>query len=124
MPKVETTPVQAYQEPTKKIERRGSGTVPYVHHYPEVRGGVCEWCGIVDDKLPSIVQYKVCSHFKFLKGADLQCSYCPDAKDPNEVTRSHTLNVYDSPTHPGEVVVTCDDYECVRKHRSRFQVNA
>ena len=106
----------------KRIERRGSGTVPFVHHYPEVRGGTCEWCGTVNDRMPAITQYKLCSHFKDM--GDLACSYCPAEKDPNEVIRSHTLNVYDSPTNPGEVVVVCDDYECTRKHRARFQVNA
>jgi hypothetical protein len=107
---------------TKRIERRGGETVPYVHRYPEVRGGVCEWCGILNDKRPSIEQYRLCSHFN--KMGDLACSYCPMERDPNEVIRSHTLNIYDSPYNPGEVVVVCDDYDCVRKHRARFKVSS
>lgn len=121
MPEVKEAKMVA---PSKRIERRGAGTVPFVHHYPEVRGGVCEWCGIVNDTVPAINQWSLCSHFSPHGITELACSYCPIEKDPSEVIRSHTLNVYDSPTNPGEVVVVCDDYECVRKHRSRFQVNA
>lgn len=110
-------------EQQRQIERRGGGTEPMVHHYPEVRAGVCEWCGIKDDKQPSVVQYKLCPHYSFLNGADLQCSYCDPSKDPNEVIRSHSINVYNSPYNPTEVVVVCDDYECTRKHRERFKVS-
>ena len=119
--KTNATMVQ-YNPNEKRVERRGGTTAPMVHRYPEVRGGVCEFCGIKDDKQHSTVQYRLCPHFQNM--GELACSYCPAEKDPVEVIRSHTLNVYDSPYNPGEVVVVCDDYECVRKHRERFQVNA
>lgn len=108
-------------EQKRQIERRGGSTEPLVHHYPEVRGGVCEWCGTVDDRQPAVIQYTLCSHFKGM--GELQCSYCPQDKDPMEVTRSHTLNVWNSPTNPNEVVVCCSSTECEKKHQDRFRVN-
>lgn len=103
------------------IERRGAGTVPYTKAYPEVRGGVCEYCGTIDKFQPSTEQYKLCPHFKGI--GELMCSYCPNEKDPTEVVRSHVLRIHGSPTNPNEVVVVCDDFNCSEAHLKRFQIN-
>ncbi len=105
----------------KTIERRGSTSVPYTHHYPEVRGGVCEFCGILDPNVESQNQYKLCPHFRGL--GQLQCSYCPDFKNPEEVVRSSKLNIHVSPTNPNELVVVCGSFECADKHIKRFKIN-
>lgn len=108
--------------PVKKtIERQGSSSEPYTHRYPEVRGGVCEWCGILDANAPSEYQYKLCPHFRGI--GQLACSYCPETKNPDEVARSSTLNVHIHPDNPNKLVVVCSSYECSEKHLSRFKMN-
>jgi len=102
----------------KQVERQGSAAVPYVHRYPEVRGGVCEFCGVLDNTIPSQFQYKLCPHYR---GQQLRCSYCDATKDPDEVLGRSVLNVYDHPDNPDKLVVVCDNYECTRKHEGRFQ---
>jgi len=102
----------------KVIERKGAVSVPYVHRYPQVIGGVCEFCGVMDPSKPSQVQYTLCPHYKSMQ---LQCSYCDESKDPDEVIYRSTLNVYDSPINSGELVVCCDSFTCTGKHQARFQ---
>lgn len=116
-----TAPATGPSARTKMIERQGAGSVPFVHRYPEVRGGVCEFCGILDGNVDSKDQYKLCPHYR---GMQLMCSYCPDGTNVDDVIYKHILNVYDSPTTPGQLVVVCDKTECVKKHRERFKVNA
>ena len=101
----------------RPIERMGSKAEPYVRHYPQVIGGVCEYCGVLDPKVPSERQYTLCNHYK---GYELQCSYCDETKNPDEVNYKATLNITDHPTS-GELVVCCDSYTCLGKHRARFQ---
>ena len=105
----------------KTIERRGGTSEPYTHRYPEVRGGVCEYCGILDPNVPSEYQYKLCPHFRGI--GQLACSYCPDHVNPDEVIRSGKLNVHVSPSNPNELVVVCGKFECADKHLKRFKIN-
>ena len=86
---------EATINPPVTIERRGNVSVPRTHHYPEVRGGICEWCGVMDSRQDSRVQYTLCDHFKNF--GLLQCSYCDESKDPNDVIYRHTLNIHDHP---------------------------
>lgn len=106
----------------KTIERQGASSEAYTHHYPQVRGGVCEYCGILDQNAPSQYQYKLCPHFRGI--GDLQCSYCPDHKNPEEVNRSHTLNVHVHPDNPNKLVVVCSSFDCSDKHLKRFKINS
>lgn len=101
----------------KTVERQGVKSEPYVRHYPQVIGGVCEYCGVIDGNQPSQVQYKLCPHYK---GMQLRCSYCDESKDPDDVIYHSTLNITDHPTS-GELVVCCDSYTCTGKHQARFQ---
>ncbi len=117
---------EATINPPVTIERRGNVSVPYTHHYPEVRGGVCEWCGVIDSRQDSRVQYTLCDHFKNF--GLLQCSYCDESKDPNDVIYKHTLNIHDHPYEKDSYgqplkVVVCDSYECSEKHLARFKLN-
>lgn len=105
----------------RTVERQGPSSEAYTHRYPEVRGGVCEYCGILDPNVDAQFQYKLCPHFRGM--GTLACSYCPDHKNPEEVTRSHTLNIHVSPTNPNEVVVVCGSFECADKHLNRFKIN-
>lgn len=111
----------------RSIERKGGRAVPYTRMYPKVVGGQCEFCGTLDPNQPATYQYKICPHFRNM--GTLECSYCDQTKDPDEVVRSSVVKVHD---HPYErdangnpvLVVVCDSYECSQKHRARFEVNA
>lgn len=105
-----------------QVERQGSAGVPFSHKYPEVRGGVCEWCGVIDSNLPSEVQYKLCEHYRGM--SQLRCSYCDETKDPSDVIGHSTLHVWDHPDKPGKQVVVCTAYTCTQKHEERFQLTS
>lgn len=102
----------------KRVERQGAKAEPYTQRYPEIRGGICEYCGVIDSNQPSEYQYKLCPHFR---GMEARCSYCPENKDPNEVVKMHKLLVAGHPTEPGVIIMWCDSYECSRKHEARFK---
>lgn len=114
------TPVNWINPRQKIVERQGSRAEAYVHHYPEVRGGVCEWCGVIDKNVESQHQYKLCPHYR---GQQLACSYCPATKEPDDVNRKSVLHITDSPTDPNALIVVCDAYECTKLHQERFQRN-
>lgn len=118
MPVVEPV-YQAPQPRQKTIERQGSASEPYVRHYPQVRGGICEFCGVIDPNVSSEHQYKLCPHYR---GQQLRCSYCDESKNPDDIAGHHVLNITDHPTNPDMMVVCCDSYECTRKHRERFKI--
>lgn len=103
-----------------RVERQGSKAEPYVIHHPQVRGGICEFCGVLDNTVPSEYQYRLCPHYR---GTELACSYCDGMKNPDEVVKKSTLNVMNHPDKPGTVIVVCDSYECSRAHQTRFQRN-
>lgn len=106
--------------PVMRVERSGARAEPYSRRYPQVRGGVCEFCGIIDPNIPSQEQYKYCPHFR---GMQLMCSYCPETKNPEEVVRQEALNVAEHPYQPGMLVVWCGSYECSEAHLKRFKLN-
>lgn len=102
-----------------KIERQGLRAEPYTRRLPEVRGGVCEFCGILDANVDSRDQYKLCPHYR---GLQLACSYCPQTANTDEVVTRRRLNVHAHPQNPDTYVVVCDSYECSDKHIKRFQL--
>lgn len=104
----------------KQVERQGGVGAPMVHHYPEVRGGVCEACGTLDSNVDSKDQYKMCPHYR---GMQLRCSYCPDSKNPDDVIYKSVLKITDSPFNPGQLVICCDNFDCTRRHLERFKVS-
>lgn len=107
----------------KVIERQGADSVPYVVKHPDVRGGVCDRCGVIDPYREPYEQYKLCEHYR---GMQLRCSYCPNDNNhaPDEVARRSVLKVFDSPDNPNQLVVICDEYACNQKHERRFKKNA
>lgn len=105
----------------KMVERLGGASAPMVHFFPQVRGGICEYCGVIDQNQPSQYQYKLCPHYR---GMQLSCSYCPESKDPNEIILRSTLNVAEHPDNPNKLVVWCNSFECADKHIKRFKVSA
>lgn len=100
-----------------QVERQGAGRTQSSGRYPQVRGGVCEFCGILDKYLPSEMQYKLCPHFR---GLELRCSYCPETSDPTAVVGHNVLNVAHHPDNPSKLVVWCGSYTCSEAHTKRF----
>lgn len=111
-------PVTEPRRRQKQVERQGSVSAPQVVRMPEVRGGICEFCGVLDVNTPSEYQYKLCPHFR--GQGDLRCSYCPDGKDPYEIIGHSVLNIYEHPNNPDQWVVVCNSYDCTKRHRERF----
>lgn len=114
------TPPPPMMPRNKQVERQGALSVPYTHRYPEVRGGICEFCGVLDRNVPSQYQYKLCEHYR---GMQLRCSYCPETKDPDEIIYHSVLQVADSPDGRS-LIVWCNSYECAAAHLKRFQLNS
>lgn len=103
-----------------RIERQGQLSVPYTAYYPQVRGGLCEFCGVIDPNVPSEHQYKLCPHYR---GMQLHCSYCEATKDPDQVIYHSVLNVHGHPNDPNSLVVVCNSYDCSKAHIERFKIN-
>jgi hypothetical protein len=106
---------------TMRVERQGARSEPYSRRFPQVRGGICEFCGVLDGNTPSQYQYKLCPHYR---GMQLRCSYCAETKDPDEVVYHANLNIAEHPDNPSTLIVWCDSYECSRAHESRFKRSA
>lgn len=102
-------------------ERQGRSSAPITARYPQIRGGVCEFCGILDQNVPSEHQYRLCPHFRAM--GDMYCTYCAETKNPDEVVRNSNLNVAGHPENPSKLVVWCDSFECSSKHLNRFKMN-
>ena len=119
------TTVSANAQPPRQMERQGGKTVPYTKMYPLIRGGQCDFCGVLDKNQPATYQYKLCPHFRGM--GDVECSYCDPSKDPVEVIRYSVMKIHDHPYEKDAMgrptlVVVCDSYECSTKHRARFEI--
>ncbi len=109
----------------RQVERRGGVSVPYTKMYPLIKGGTCDFCGTLDANQPAEYQYKLCPHFR---GMDLRCSYCDQAKNPEEVMGRSVVKVHEHPYEKDQVgrptlVVVCDSYKCTDKHLARFELS-
>lgn len=104
-----------------QVERQGDLSSPSSFRYPQVRGGICEFCGVLDPNQPSQFQYKLCPHYR---GLQLRCTYCPASKDPDDIIYHANMNVASHPDNPGKLVVWCDSYDCSRAHEKRFSRSA
>jgi len=101
-----------------QVEQLGGNTSQYSRRFPEVRGGICEYCGVLDPNQPSEYQYKLCPHYR---GMQLACTYCGDKKNPDEVINHSNLRIQEHPENPRKLVVWCDSYECSKAHTERFR---
>ena len=123
MPEVPVVPqfVPRPQPRQKMIERRGQRTEPYTRRLPQIRGGICEFCGVIDHNVPSQFQYQLCPHFRGL--GEMRCSYCDEAQNPTEVVLHAVLNIAEHPNNPDQLVVWCNSYKCSKAHEDRFKVS-
>jgi len=100
-----------------QVERQGDTPSPVSRRFPQVRGGICEYCGVLDQNQPSQMQYKLCPHYR---GLQLQCSYCEAGKDADDVIYHANMNVAEHPDKPGRLVVWCDSFDCSKKHLEKW----
>lgn len=114
-------PDYSAQPRNMRLERQGADTVPVSRRFPRIKGGQCEFCGVVDPHQPGYLQYKLCPHYR---GMEAKCVYCPREKDQTEVIRISKLNVAEHPYQPGTLVMWCNSPECSKKHIERFKVSA
>lgn len=110
------TPLQITRQ--KRVERQGARSEPYTRRWPQVRGGICEYCGVMDSNVSSEHQYKLCPHYR---GLELRCTYCEEDKNPDEVIYHANMNVAEHPDNPDTLIAWCDSYTCSEKHLKRFQ---
>lgn len=103
-----------------EVERIGSQSSGMTIVFPNVRGGVCEFCGVIDGNYPSNYQYKLCPHYR---GKQLACSYCPPTKNVDEVIDHSVIRVMQHPDHPKKLIVRCDSFDCKKKHEERWNIS-
>lgn len=104
-----------------EVERVGNLTSGVTYMFPQVRGGICEHCGVIDGNYPSEYQYKLCPHYR---GKQLACSYCPRDKDVDDVINHSVLRVMQHPDKPKQLIVHCDSFNCKKAHEERWNVAA
>lgn len=100
-----------------RVERSGNISAQYSTRWPQIRGGTCEFCGVLDGNVPAQYQYKLCPHFR---GMPARCTYCPENKDPDEIVYHAVLNVATHPDDPSTVIMWCNASSCAEAHLKRF----
>ncbi len=116
---VMSAPVAPPAPRQKTIERQGVRSEPYTRRYPQVRGGVCEFCGVLDGNVSAEHQYKLCPHFRGI--GEIRCSYCDESRDPVDIVGRAIINIAEHPDNPDNLVVWCNSYDCSRRHEARFK---
>lgn len=113
-------PVTYAPPPSKvmRVERQGSHSEALARRYPQIRGGVCEYCGVLNPNIEAKYQYKLCPHYR---GMEARCTYCPENRDPEEVVYHETLNVMEPVDNPGTLVMWCGSFNCSQAHLKRYR---
>lgn len=113
-------PAPAYVSPlprNMRVERSGNVSAQFSTRWPQIRGGTCEFCGVIDQNQPAQFQYKLCPHFR---GMTARCTYCPENKDPDEIVTHAMMNVATHPDNPNTIIMWCNSYACSDAHLKRF----
>lgn len=116
-PPVSPPPPAAMLPRNMRVERSGNISAAVSVRWPQIRGGTCEFCGVIDPAVPAQYQYKLCPHFR---GMTARCTYCPENKDPDEVTYHANMNVAQHPDNPGVLIMWCNSFPCSDAHIKRF----
>lgn len=117
LPPASSNPALPQLPRNMRVERAGNISAQYSTRWPQIRGGVCEFCGVLDPNVPAQFQYKLCPHFR---GMTARCTYCPENKDPDEIVYHANMNVATHPDNPGTIIMWCDSYACSDAHIKRF----
>ncbi len=102
--------------PKFKVERKATPLVPSAKRHPDIRAGICEFCGLLDKKVPLDKQYTICPHYN---DVDIFCTYCGKGE---EIIKDRALHIYELDDEPGKLIIVCDDYQCRNKHNQRFNL--
>lgn len=104
------------------IERHGNASTVDAIVHPEIRAGVCTFCGVK----PDFEGYdgggnprKAVPKCKHYYGVKLFCTYCQN----DEALRSRTMRVYELKSDPGKLIICCDDFRCEDKHQKKFHAH-
>lgn len=108
------------------VEQSESSGFPAATKLPNIRGGICEFCGVVDPKVPSHLQYTLqhapnCPYTRYGGLKEVKCSYCPEGTDLDDVRAHRVFSVFEFPPNSGKLTVVCDDMRCESAHFKRFQ---
>lgn len=109
-------------QPLRETVRKEGGSFHTSRIYPKIYGGVCEKCGVVDDKSPEQFQYKLCEHYR---GLSLDCMYCDPTRDQNDVAKISELKVFDHPYKKDgygrpALGVVCNSFMCTDQFLKEF----
>lgn len=116
------TTVGQMAQPPRETVRKGGVMGHTTRVYPRVKGGICDFCGILDPQTDSQDQYKLCPHYR---GMSLECNYCDPTKDQREITRISDLYVYDHPYDKDSlgrprIAVVCNSFTCTSKFNAEY----
>lgn len=111
------TPNYASQPKNMRLTPRGATNSPMSRVFPRILGGQCEKHGTLDPNYKGDEQYKLCECYK---GMEAKCVYCPPSADQDEVVKKSNLMSMEHPYRPGELVMWCQQYDCVRAHEKAF----
>lgn len=110
------------QQPRTTVRQEGQMGVR-TRVYPKVHGGICSYCGVLDQNQDSQDQYKLCPHYR---GLSLECNYCDPTKDQREVTRISNLYIYDHPFKKDEqgrplLACVCNSFTCTSAFNAEYK---
>ncbi len=106
-----------------KLSRPGESSAPVSRRFPEIRGGVCEHCGVIDRNYPGDQQYKLCQHYSRFRDVGVKCTFCKEGDDHDQTVRMSRMLVMEDPYLPGNLIMHCGKYECQRKFEKRFNIS-
>lgn len=102
-----------------RLTRPGESSELLARSFPNIKGGVCDYCGVIDKNVPGHLQYKLCPHYQ---GMEMKCTFCKETADHTDVIRMSDLIVKEDPYAPGNLVTLCQGYECTRKFRQKYHL--
>ena len=78
--------------------------VPEADRHPDIRAGICEFCG---------VSYRDCDHYQGMK---VFCTYCSRA----DIVKERKVTIFSMKDNPHKFIVVCSDWKCRDAHHKRF----
>ncbi len=102
-----------------KLTKPGESNELVVRQFPWIKGGVCDYCGVIDPAYPGHQQYKLCQHYQ---GRDMKCVFCKETADHDDVIRMSQMKVIEDPYAPGHLATMCGSYECTKKFRAKYHL--
>lgn len=102
-----------------RLTQPGQSNELVVRQFPWIKGGQCDYCGVVDPNYPGDQQYKFCMHYA---SRNMKCVFCKESADHDDVIRMSSMKVIEDPYAPGNLVTMCGSYECTRKFEQKYHL--